>query len=530
MFLRPSRARSSRGVASSVVCRSAPDREAIAALPDARWPALARRALPALPAVVVAIAVAAGADAAPVRHEPLPVRGVPDAEILGSARNVTLTIYGVGRLDDDDAADLLLGELPTGTRGDERTEPVVVLGRSSWPASTAVRSLQPLKLALPSFGMEDSLAIVGLADVDGDGRDDIVSQLFRQSATRRTEATLQVNFSPPSWSGRPSVARGDVNIDPPNLAAYVGVRAADVSGDGRPDLVLRSLEGTHVYLGRDPWPGSLRAGDVGAIVQPAANEVDAADVTGDGLADLVSTLIGEGVDVALLEGRSAWAKDYDLATDADAAIGAGDQAFGARIVPDLDGDGLADVVVAEHDAGTVRVYPGGEDLAERLVRPGGESWSVAAVTDTFDVQAFDLTGDGVAELVLDRTAVFFGGVARSGVLDALDPEGRWEGLPDGWFRSGDVDGSGALDVLVSDPAYGQTAGANTGRLAILLGPRAEAPVWPTAPPTPSVPTATATLHAEPSATPTPDGGTLEPTPPSPTGVGLYLPALFGRTG
>jgi len=482
-------------------------------------------------ALAAALALLLGVSAARAGHVPLPVRGALDAQILGSARDVTLTVYGVGMMNADDAADLLLGELPTGVHGDEKSEPVVVLGRSTWPASAAVRSLQPLKLTLPVLGMDDSLQMIGVADVDGDGRDDLISQLIRQNIMRRTAATVHVNFSPESWSGRPNITRGDINIDAPGLAAYLQAFAEDLSGDGLPDLVLRSLEGVHIYLGRDPWPGTIREAGVDVTLQPATNSVDVADVTGDGLADIVATLIGEGADVALLEGRAAWEEAYDLAAEADARLGEGDQAFGARTVPDLDGDGLSDVIVADHDAGTVRVYPGGPDLAARMVRPENAAWSVVGITDTFDLNAFDLTGDGMAELVFDRTTVFFGGQVRTGAYDATDPDGRWEDLPEGWFFSGDVDGSGTLDVLVSYPPYSAMGGSNTGRVAILFGPRAKAPVLPTATEVPPTTTATATATDDPAPTATATGVATAPGTPGTQAVSwIFLPALMAKAG
>ena len=59
---------------------------------------------------------------------PPPLSSTPDALVFGHAANVYLQILAAGRLDGDAADDLVVGELPTGTRGDERTRQVEIIG------------------------------------------------------------------------------------------------------------------------------------------------------------------------------------------------------------------------------------------------------------------------------------------------------------------------------------------------------------------------------------------------------------------
>ena len=77
-----------------------------------------------------------------------------------------MIVIGVGRLDDDEADDLVLGELPTGMFGDETTEPSILLGRASWPGTANLEALAPKRIELPTLGDDDSFEILGLGDLN----------------------------------------------------------------------------------------------------------------------------------------------------------------------------------------------------------------------------------------------------------------------------------------------------------------------------------------------------------------------------
>ena len=63
-------------------------------------------------------------------------------------------------------------------------------------------------------------------------------------------------------------------------------------------------------------------------------------------------------------------------------------------MPDISGDGLADVLRIDHAASAFGVYRGGPDRVARLTVQTAD-WTVTGITDTYRVEAMDLTGDGL---------------------------------------------------------------------------------------------------------------------------------------
>lgn len=131
-----------------------------------------------------------------------------------------------------------------------------------------------------------------LADANGDRRADLIC---RQKA-RVSVALARANgtFAKPGWTGKPRVCRGPRAV----------LLAADVDGDGRADLVCRSAKSgvTGVALaakrGRYPgvdWTGRVRLCGSGALL--------AGDLNGDGRADLLCRTASTGRNAVVLAGR-----------------------------------------------------------------------------------------------------------------------------------------------------------------------------------------------------------------------------------
>jgi hypothetical protein len=186
-----------------------------------------------------------------------------------------------------------------------------------------------------SFFADASTARVGLTvavgDVTGDGKADIVTGTGYGGGPRVTVTDGATG----------AVVRNFFAYDP-SVRGGVNVAAADVTGDGKADLVVAPGEGgPHV---------KVFDGVTGAVARsffaydPAFTggvSVAAADVTGDGKADIVTGAgYGGGPVVRVFDGTTGGEYRSTLAYDAGFRGGVNVAAT------DLDGDGRAEVVTA----------------------------------------------------------------------------------------------------------------------------------------------------------------------------------------
>ena len=200
---------------------------------------------------------------------------------------------------------------------------------------------------------------VRLHDIDSDGHADLLVDDRSPESVRLFRGRGDGTFS-----GATSI---DVGGDP-----YRGMSLADVTGDGLADLITPNPD--HVAV--------LVAGDAGAF-RPRATlpvafgpfSVVAADLNGDGRRD-VAAASGEGAGSlatwhGLADGSFRDAGRYEIASGPTKSAAA-----------DLNGDGSVEVLVASYVGGEVAVLVGGDVPVLQRIEIGGNPYGVA--TGDFD--------------------------------------------------------------------------------------------------------------------------------------------------
>jgi hypothetical protein len=328
----------------------------------------------------------------------------------------------------------LLGEL----NGDGRNDLVFVANQQSGGAfDTAVfvryqqadgQFADPTRaLQLPS---QPICRLLGLVDVDGDGRTDLVLRCGASMAVARQQAgaafVLETPASPINafqiarfeWPGNTRNALllldGDkfkaVQRDATgNWATVLTVNAgleptgdwtlADLNGDGNADLVWRRNVGNGIDS-EIVWAQREGSGFGPARTLSLASfgnrvtRMAVADVTGDGKPDLVFILpdnFGQS-ELAVLRQNAAGGFEAPV-------LYASFRAADAVAVADVDGDGRLDVVVAHSSEKVVGVYlqiAGGTFAAERRF----DALSSAQVAPHNAVVVADLNADGRNDIVV----------------------------------------------------------------------------------------------------------------------------------
>ncbi|MFT4624634.1 MAG: hypothetical protein ACI8PZ_003293 [Myxococcota bacterium] len=266
-------------------------------------------------------------------------------------------------------------------------------------------------------------------------------------------------------------------------AAVAG--AGDVDGDGRDDVLTADSHGVYLLSADAASPADALAvwpEDAGAHPGTLATGWD---VTGDGAVDLVvSRTMADGrrsvwVETLDLRGGLVSGLDGDFR-----ALGADDDPeYGkALVVEDITGDGLGDVLVGMPSddaggewAGGVALLLGPTDLEPpRLVRGGYRDRAGASIATG------DVDGDGHADLLVGAPGAGGAGGAwwqpgpAASVRDLPITAVRFDGESDGDSAGetvvmADVDGDGADDLVVSAPTAAG-GGTERGVVYVVYGP------------------------------------------------------------
>jgi len=258
----------------------------------------------------------------------------------------------------------------------------------------------------------------------------------------------------------------------------------DVNGDGYGDLVVGSGSAGYVYLG---GPSGLATTPATTIPGSPCTEgyvqsgssISAGDVNGDGYSDLIvgqasttSANTPPGMVVVYLGSASGLGSAPSATLFGPESTqphdGFGDSVSGAE---DVNGDGYADVIVADPVSGYAYVFLGGASGPATtpvitLVEPGIAAGNVESVVNggfAFSLAGVgDVNGDGYADVVVDEftdcfmsqpSYLYLGGatgISPAPTATIAGPKGSGEEFCGTIVvGAGDVNGDGYADVAVS---------------------------------------------------------------------------------
>ncbi|MEO7298160.1 MAG: immunoglobulin domain-containing protein [Verrucomicrobiota bacterium] len=316
-------------------------------------------------------------------------------------------------------------------------------------------------LTLGSFAPRINFAVgasprhVTIGDIDGDGKRDIV-------VANNGGSTVSVfrNISTPGDFTVNSLApKVDFSTGTnPNQLALV-----DLNGDGKLDLATANSGTSTLSIFRNTASvGNITASSFAARVDfPASTQsggLAAADIDGDGKPDLALSNLG-GNSISLFRNTTPVGNAaITLATKVDFATPG--NPFGGMSIGDLDGDGKLDIAVATYNGGTVSVFRNISTTGVITTNSLAARFDLATGGSTHGVVTVDIDGDGKSDLVAvseyANAVAVFRNLSTNGTLVAGSFAPRIDfatASNPGGVAVGDLDGDGRPDVVAA-ASYG----------------------------------------------------------------------------
>jgi hypothetical protein len=295
----------------------------------------------------------------------------------------------VADVNDDGKPDLIVANVCSSTNGAGNCEiSGGVNGDVGVLLGNGDGTFQPA-LTYGSGGEDYASAFVAAADVNGDGKADLIVANQCASSSNCSNGTIGILLGNGDGTFQPALTYGSGGQDPLSLAV------GDVNRDGKPDLLVANVCGSNCQIPNGTTSVLLGNGD--GTFQVAVNyesggyfaeSVAVGDVNGDGVLDMLvantcSTLIsnnceGEGT-LGVLLGNG------DGTFQTAVAYSSGGENTSSVVVADVNGDGATDAMVSnENGIGVLVNIPKakiGGSVQQPLTRDGEGNY-VAQVTIT----------------------------------------------------------------------------------------------------------------------------------------------------
>jgi hypothetical protein len=296
----------------------------------------------------------------------------------------------------------------------------------------------------------DFIRSMTAADLDGDGKPDLITANFVGNSITVLQNTTSAPGATPTFVAQPPISLGSGVTQAP-----FWIIPADVDGDGKTDLIVAGFQTNTISVLRNTstGPGNFSFA-LSQFTIPGAGlrAVEAADIDGDGKVDLVTANINAGT-LSVLHNASTGPGNVNFVLTSTVSVpGTKPQAL---VLADFDGDHKPDVAFADQFAGNPgAVYV----LTNQQLNQGGSFPNATKLTmpvspsQAFGLVAGDFNGDGNTDLAVATTTptVYVFYGHGDGTFPALESYTNPVMVQPQRIASGDFNGDGAPDLIVSN--------------------------------------------------------------------------------
>ena len=245
---------------------------------------------------------------------------------------------------------------------------------------------------------------IAAADIDGDGKLDIIVANFDTTTARKSTISVFRNTSTVGNISFATRVNDSVGVSPAGLAV------ADIDGDGKPDIVTANeVSGDISFIRNTSTPGNITFGTTSTTVRGGLpHTVAIGDLDGDGKPDIAVTNT-DIREISVYPNKSTTGNiAFDNPTSVSFYVGT-TQVAESLAVPlfvalgDIDGDGKADLVATD----TTQVAP--KVFILRNTSSGVGNFSFASPVKLTRGNGFgaptiaDITGDGRPDIVVGNS-------------------------------------------------------------------------------------------------------------------------------
>ncbi len=293
---------------------------------------------------------------------------------------------------------------------------------------------------------------VAMGDLDGDGKADLVVANYQSntvSVYRNTATNGSITTG--SFATKVDFATG---INP----AFAAI--GDVDGDGKLDLVVANEGSDSISVLRNTaTSGSITTGSFAAKVNFMAGtkpySVAISDLDGDGKADLaVGNYMSNTISVFRNTATSGSITTGSFAGKVDFAVS---NEPSSVAINDLDGDGKPDLAVANYGSATVSILRNTATTGSITTGSFAAKQDFSTGTNPYSIAIGDLDGDGKADIAVanevSATVSVLRNTATSGSITAGSFASKVDfttGTNPYSVAIGDLDGNGKLDLVVAN--------------------------------------------------------------------------------
>lgn len=324
--------------------------------------------------------------------------------------------------------------------GDSKNDVVVVFNKSNLVSVFRnTSSIGSISLASKvDFVTGSQPRNVSVGDLDGDGKLDLV-------VTNSASNTISI-FRNTSSSGSISFASKQ---DFATSSIPQGVVLSDIDGDGKLDVVVgnRGASTISTFLNTSSTGSISLAAKQDFTTGTGPRDVGIADIDGDGKKDVVTANYDGMSFSVLLNTSTTGGITFSPKTDVShSGISPIDLTLG-----DIDGDGLADIVVASYYSYRASIYRNTSSIGSVSFATRIDLNSIGYNANVESVKLGDIDGDGKLDVVpfnfhqyVERNTSSLGSISFAGSLIILSTRNGNSNFNRGAI--GDLDGDGLLDL------------------------------------------------------------------------------------